>query len=399
MLNEPFPDKCDEHTRLKHLCAECSKEYLTTIASQLSESRKFSICMPCFSKHAALQVNTYKLKLGKKFDYITSSDLKGIANISTFKCDCGHVFKTSLKKLLKQKIGCDCKILKEPVSDVDATEAIKLMASKGVNASINTKVVIQYTFQSKQRTYYPTIAYKNLVLDVLTLEELVLNFEKMKSKAKAAIRQKFKHKLMLESKILPLEWLKWKVDDVYKYIRKRSINHLRILAFDPGSNNFAWSVLDVSRPFSVKLLGTGMLKNTVKELTGCVRQQYDDFIFEVSALCIEYEVDHIIAERFMHRPGIKGLTMELVGQMLGILLTKWIEWGKEPESMKLITASQWKNEWNRFSDLKAFYDKVGCTVHQVDSIGIGLYGAAYWLDEKPFETISVLESELLEQLV
>ena len=100
-------------------------------------------------------------------------------------------------------------------------------------------------------------------------------------------------------------------------------------------------------------------------------------------------------ERFMAR-GMKGTTIELVNIMIGYLSAMWKSRNKR--SFKLLTAAQWKNEWNRRSDLKEFYKKASCEVHQVDAIGIGMYGGAFWFDAEPFKDIKLFEKELVKQI-
>ena len=257
---------------------------------------------------------------------------------------------------------------------------------------------VVYVFKGKAHDYWPDIQVGTKLIEVKSIYTLCAGWDRNVAKAKAAIKQGFAFELLLvhNKKIysLPDDWIKWKSIQAEAFLRKHTLKKMRILSMDPGVTNFAWSVLEVSRPFKVKLVATGMLEETLKDMTGNVKEKADLFLNAVKVLKEEYEIDHTIMERFMSR-GMKGLTIELVNVMLGIMLGSW---KKKQRNFKLITAAQWKNEWNRRADLKEFYDKVSCTVHQADSIGIGLYGAAYWFDEEPFKDILKFEKSLLRQI-
>ena len=190
------------------------------------------------------------------------------------------------------------------------------------------------------------------------------------------------------------DWKNKSLEQVDAWLRRRDLTKIRILSMDPGVENYAWSVLDVSRPFEVKVLASGMIKNTVREMTKGMHEQLCKFVDDVQSIMNEFDPEFLIAERYMSR-GMGGTTIELVNAMIGAVA---LMWKKSSDRVKFIPAAEWKNRWNSKSSLDEFYQKVNCAVHQVDSIGIGIYGAAYWLDERPFETIKKLEKILPRQI-
>jgi hypothetical protein len=149
---------------------------------------------------------------------------------------------------------------------------------------------------------------------------------------------------------------------------------------DPGIANFAWAILKVRKPFTFRVIASGDLKHTVKALKGPMSIQASNFIKELKALRRKYQVDSVVMERYMSR-GHGGTNIELVNSMIGLTMGFFHD---KSDRFILLTSATWKNAWNRHSDLEAFYKKVKCTPHQVDSVGIGLYSAALWLGEKPF---------------
>ena len=258
---------------------------------------------------------------------------------------------------------------------------------------------IEYEFKGRMKEYWPDIRVGKTLIEVKSIFTLTDDWEKNVAKAKACLKQGFRFKLLLVSKgkvyVLPEEWIKWKAEKAEAFLRTKTLKKLRIVSFDPGVTNFAWSVLEVTRPFHVKLIATGMIDDTLKDLTGSMLKNLAPFRGEVLEILEEYSVDHMIMERFQAR-GMKGTTIELVNVMIGKLAAMWKK--RSHRSFKLVTAAQWKNEWNRRSDLKEFYKKASCAVHQVDAIGIGMYGAAYWFDEEPFKDIVKFERVLAKQI-
>ena len=257
---------------------------------------------------------------------------------------------------------------------------------------------VSYMVKGSRKEYWPSMRAGKVLIEIRTLKGLPHYWENLRAAARACVKLGYSLRVLVVHREhtyeLPKEYLTWKVEDAEAYVRIKTVKKLRILSMDPGVTNFAWAILEVARPFKVKIIATGMLDNTIKELTSSIKEGTQLFRNEILELREEYSIDHMIMERFMSR-GMKGLTIELVNVMIGVMMGMW---SSNSRAFKLITAAQWKNEWNRRADLKEFYTKVDCEVHQVDAIGIGLYGAAYWFDQEPFKDIAHVESSLIKQI-
>lgn len=157
------------------------------------------------------------------------------------------------------------------------------------------------------------------------------------------------------------------------------MSYYTILSCDPGTRNFGISVVRFKlNPFRYKVLYNGMLQNTINDLTGDLTKSFSSYKSEIRKLKNKYKVDYICAERFMTR-GLKGTTIECVCVMLALLSQIGVK------DFRFITASQWKNAWNKFHDLNTFYDVCPCETHQIDAVNIGLYGATLFFEQPHFE--------------
>lgn len=389
----------------------------------------------------------FRAKLLKQQSTISVPVFKGMSRNTEMMCACGYTFVSSPKSVLKT--GCvECinvhlmmkkwrafgtKLLKElavrrtglVIRAVHKTKPlVKLECKCGLSWNMNVLALINglgkcprcsapqavlektvsvhkkvsreilYVLGGQLRSFVPHAVcgkkayYFAASFDVLT---------EVKAIARSCAKQNrvLELGLIVDKAVIPIpNWLQLDADGIQAVSRRTEFNSCTILSMDPGTNNYAWSVINVSRPFEVEVLASGMIKNTVNSLVGNVAQNADEFRTEVDALLKEFDPDFFIAERYMSR-GHGGTTIELVNIMIGIVISMWT---KNADRLKLIPAAQWKNEWNKHSNLVEFYSKVSCTVHQIDAIGIGIYGAAFWMDEVPFNSIAELEPRLVQQI-
>lgn len=328
------------------------------------------------------------------------------------KGSCGHTWQAGMGNLLNANMGCPICYKFSSIADSVTAKEFKLgeriVLVKGYEVYALKKLLrtheaksitvfsegkiepVRYEHQGREREYWPDIKIRaNRVIEVKSTYTLLRDFEVNKAKIigcnKAGLRADLLLVLSPEKQIfLPKEWLSWKSSDMEIFIRRNTIDNLVILSMDPGKVNFAWSVIEARRPFSVKLLATGMIHNTVKDLTKNLREQVITYSRELQEIIEEYQVNSLIMERFLSR-GMGGTTIEVVNLMIGAAL---MTAQRTIKRQKLITAAQWKNAFNRVASLEKFYEGASCNVHQADSIGIGLYGAASWLDEEPFSNVS-----------
>ncbi len=166
---------------------------------------------------------------------------------------------------------------------------------------------------------------------------------------------------------------------------------MRILAFDPGGSNHAFSQVEVSNKYPwYKVVSTGMLAHTIKDIKGEVKKEAMAHQSEIRKL-LKFKPDNIFAERYLLRRAVTGgTTTEGINQALGILA---VNAGKA--ELRYITAALWKNAYNRMfgkDTLKGHYKlaKVICTPHQLDACLIAIFGM-YTLveDMKPFEDFKI----------
>lgn len=161
---------------------------------------------------------------------------------------------------------------------------------------------------------------------------------------------------------------------------------ITVLGMDPGTNNFAYSVIQFKKDGSAyRIVEKGMIKNPIKEMNGFgVGKDMVKFLAEIRSLKRKHKADFAIAERFMTR-GHGGTTIEAISAMLGIVGTVF------GTQVCFISAAIWKNAWNKHYDLKGFYGELqpyGIPTHVIDAVSIGLYGATSLLDVPHFGFLS-----------
>jgi hypothetical protein len=165
---------------------------------------------------------------------------------------------------------------------------------------------------------------------------------------------------------------------------------LTVLSMDPGTTNFAASVLRVAPSGDVlktKVIGSRLISNTIK-VPGDLQREARAFRSEVFSLEHMYgPFDLVVAERFQSR-GLKGTTIESINMMLGVLAVMY-------DSLTVYTAATWKNAFNRKFDLKDLYEvqKISNkpikkserrTIHELDCTLMGVFHACKQLGYDPF---------------
>lgn len=151
---------------------------------------------------------------------------------------------------------------------------------------------------------------------------------------------------------------------------------IRVLSLDPGTNSFAYSVLELNKSAKETTkpvyLKRGFILSTINDLRSGKLLNAQRTAFEqcLHALAVEFQITHVIAERYQSR-GMGGATIEHVNIMLGVLLS--LNLGHT----RIMPASQWKNELRRRGiDLDGMYEanKKEITPHEIDAGHIGWYG-------------------------
>lgn len=150
-----------------------------------------------------------------------------------------------------------------------------------------------------------------------------------------------------------------------------------IAGIDPGSRNFAITVIDDNK----KVIKTTLIQNAIRNLTNTptkkepliFRQQVSRFLKEIRPYLID--LDYLLIERFQGR-GLRGSQGEMVSVMIGLLVA---DCRKHKIKYTLLTASQWKNHFNRLykeynlNDLYETAKAYKLKPHTIDSFLIACY--------------------------
>lgn len=168
----------------------------------------------------------------------------------------------------------------------------------------------------------------------------------------------------------------------------------RVLSGDPGTKNFALSVVEYDKGISV--LGTEMLSHPFSDLSSrTVAEDLWASTKRIAQLIHTYKPDALYFERFQFRgSGISSI--EGINIMLGAITHTAFLHGIP---CRLITASTWKNNFNRnctsldslYKEYKMTSKKCAKPIHEFDASLIGVY-AIYDLfaqTKKPFEGFNI----------
>lgn len=273
-----------------------------------------------------------------------------------------------------------------------------VLASEGLFSAI------PYKARGKNKEYVPDLAWGDGVngfptlIKVESVLTLFMYLEFNKIKALAAVEYGTPVRTVVSygenngGLMLPLDWYNLSVNKLQALVRTKQFRHTQIvLGLDPGVANSAWSVVKFDANGGFQVLGVGMLANTVKDFTLGIEHQCLLFLDELKDILRRHpKITAVCAERFMTR-GNKGTTIEKIGLMLGMVVG-YLQSVNAGIHVSMIPASQWKNEFNRQSDLEAWYQlgQKELTPHEVDAISIALYaGSKLRRLSKPFEGISL----------
>jgi hypothetical protein len=168
---------------------------------------------------------------------------------------------------------------------------------------------------------------------------------------------------------------------------------MRVLSFDPGTSNFAFSVQDhfyENTKLRTNIVGTGMFNRCITQLHGRhMHHQIKRFKSAMIKLRDTYKPDLVSIERFQSR-GLRGTTIECICIMIGFMLDIF-----RKQKPYIFLASTWKNRINKKIDLKSSYTKYGLqlkaspkTPHELDATLIGFYVATRYFGMSDFANFS-----------
>ena len=140
------------------------------------------------------------------------------------------------------------------------------------------------------------------------------------------------------------------------------------LGIDPGIKNSAYAVIKDKELYIVR-----MLDNPVDTINTSVEPKL--FMWEMTKIIQQFKPEHIVTERFMARGARSQNQVELVSTMNGIIYA--IAGGYYHTKFKFITASTWKNKFNkgkkRLEDLYNRAKGMDVNKHQIDATLLGMY--------------------------
>ena len=152
-----------------------------------------------------------------------------------------------------------------------------------------------------------------------------------------------------------------------------------VLAFDPGSKNFGWSVVcgrKKKNKLELRILCSGHIVNTMNQMKigPLHKKQRAAFVEEILAIKNSYPLNYFVAERYMNR-GIRGTLIEAVAMMLDAATSSL----KLPYT--LLAAVTWKRALDKCGvDLKQAYKWCKATPHQLDATMMGVFALMKILD-------------------
>jgi hypothetical protein len=407
------------HSRLLFCCTTCGNKQTSTFYEKLKA--KYG-CRPCASSKVHTWTHAEFLeRLAERPQAALLNVLgkyRGSQRPVKVQCrSCAHIWTPRPNNLLYSESGCPgCAKLSTTRFDFKTVslgkrkvrvqgyepEAIEWILAKGVAPekiqvfSEGTVPEIPYKHKRKNRVYRPDLRVGKRIVEVKSLWTLLIALEINKAKAQACIDAGYEYRLLVSNttKTISLgsSWLKQTAATIEQECRRRLIEPLTILALDPGSANFGWSVVQVTGPAKFRVIATGMVQNTVRELKTDVMGQVNPFVKELQGYMDEFGVNAVAIERYMTR-GIGGTTIESVNFMIGVVMSLCYQ--RPRKRFLAIPASQWKNEFNRHSSLEQLYkDAPTCTPHQLDSVGIGVYAGYFWYGLKPYESFDKLRKKI-----
>lgn len=370
---------------LVHTCSKCGTSFRCAPRVMLTYKNGHccSSCDRVDVDRASTQRAAFQVKLQRKFDWVRCENYVSMNRRARFVAQCcGTEFDMTPKQLLGMK-------------KLECCGAPYRMERSGLRSKVTgsqkAKGSVRFSYQGKERIRPVDGAVGRTKFIVQDLDQLLSELRMNQATQKASPDLRFYAVQDGQAHQLARGWEKLKAADLVAFVRGTHNGDMRILALDPGVTNFAWSVLQANHAFEIKIIASGMVRNTLRDLKVLTPRSIGVFLAEIQALVDEYQTDSMILERYMSRR-MGGTTIELVNIMIGALFA---EFQRKLVRFKFIPSAQWKNEWNRIGDLEQFYTQCECVVHQVDAIGIGMYGAAFWTGNRPYSNFN---SKFMRQL-
>jgi hypothetical protein len=159
-----------------------------------------------------------------------------------------------------------------------------------------------------------------------------------------------------------------------------------LLGLDPGSKNFAYSILEAelyvtAKGTTIKInpIETGLVGNTITSMR-TAKSELRQFLTDLEFLCNRKNtpVQGIILEQFQSR-GVGTYLIEKVNVMIGAILTHF-----SYLDIDFFSAAAWKISVKKKFDLDTEYKRITCTPHELDATLIGAFGSFKLLKIPPY---------------
>lgn len=196
--------------------------------------------------------------------------------------------------------------------------------------------------------------------------------------------------------------------------RLKDRDRIRVMGFDVGKANPAWSVVEIRRDSDKpRIIEAQMAKRKINSFhhseklnpkgdsaTSRVTKsnfgQVMDFGVQVRAIVEKYQIDYAVVERFQNRGFGKtgGEASEFCGLIVGVIAANLVN---NSIPYFLIPASTWKTQFNNQANLgllssdsekvplKALYKLANFPDHIVDSVLMAIYGGMHLYEKVPFK--------------
>lgn len=398
-------------------CACAKVQTLQSISELIAICRKTNPTIEILSKRRESSTSPIKVRCTIcEYEWETLNTTKLCFRANKQTNGCIKCFPKGANRFYKYTVKLGTRTVKVQGYEREALDYIqheKRIKPESISVASEGHVpVIKYEFQKVLRHYYPDILIgKSTIVEVKSEHTLWKDWGKNVAKAKQVEALGFRFVMLVvqaDRKTyavaeLPSQWYKEKQDTIKCYVQQIFVPTVRVLAFDPGTTNFGWAALECHVDEPPKLLGCGKLHNRIEVMHDgkIMGDQLQSFVDEIRQLVEEFNINRVIAERFMSR-GHGGTTIELVNLMLGGIrtLSLFMQTGRDglrkSKNTMFITAAQWKNAVSKYVDLRDVYDTAAVETHVVDAILIGIYGCHKWLCTTPFSNLKQFKTKLIQ---
>jgi Holliday junction resolvasome RuvABC endonuclease subunit len=121
---------------------------------------------------------------------------------------------------------------------------------------------------------------------------------------------------------------------------------MKILAFDPGKNDFAFAAINQK----AKVCDHGFIRSVTSLSATDIHDEITRFLTDIDRLLDRHQPELVVIERMQHRPHLGGgAVVEYINLMIGMALTRIFSRG---HGILMVSASTWKSHMKRTHGVK-----------------------------------------------